>query len=94
VVDSVENGRLLWHLDAVRRFFQNYSACPYRVFAGMIWSGAMMLEFLGNGDANYTDAHDAIMKAVETVLVHGPNTPDLGGSGNTTDVGRAIAAAL
>ena len=61
---------------------------------GMIWSGAMMLDFLGNGDANYTAAHDAIMKAIETVLVEGPNTPDLGGNGNTTDVGKAIAAAL
>jgi tartrate dehydrogenase/decarboxylase/D-malate dehydrogenase len=61
---------------------------------GMIWSGAMMLEFLGNGDANYTAAHDAILKAIETVLVAGPKTPDLGGSGNTTDVGKAVAAAL
>ena len=61
---------------------------------GMIWSGSMMLDFLGNGDAHYTAAHDAIMKASETVRVEGPNTPDLGGSGNTTDVGKAIAAAL
>jgi tartrate dehydrogenase/decarboxylase/D-malate dehydrogenase len=28
------------------------------------------------------------------VLVQGPTTLDLGGSGNTTDVGKAIAAAL
>jgi tartrate dehydrogenase/decarboxylase / D-malate dehydrogenase len=61
---------------------------------GMIWSGAMMLEFLGNGDANYKAAHDAIVKAIETVLVQGPTTPDLGGSANTTEVGVAIAAAL
>ena len=60
----------------------------------MIWSGAMMLDFLGNGDANYTAAHDAIMAAIETVLVQGPATPDLGGSANTTDVGKAIAAAV
>ncbi|HJV93720.1 MAG TPA: tartrate dehydrogenase, partial [Azonexus sp.] len=33
----------------------------------MIWSGAMMLDFLGNGDANYTAAHDAMVKAIETV---------------------------
>jgi tartrate dehydrogenase/decarboxylase/D-malate dehydrogenase len=61
---------------------------------GMIWSGAMMLDFLGNGDANYTAAHDAILKAIETVLVEGPKTPDLGGTANTTDVGTAIAAAV
>jgi tartrate dehydrogenase/decarboxylase/D-malate dehydrogenase len=61
---------------------------------GMIWSGAMMLDFLGNGDANHTAAHDAIVRAIETVLVQGPTTPDLGGSSNTTEVGKAIAAAL
>ena len=61
---------------------------------GMIWSGAMMLDFLGNGDANYRAAHDAILKAIETVLVQGPTTLDLGGSANTTDVGKAIAAQI
>jgi tartrate dehydrogenase/decarboxylase/D-malate dehydrogenase len=61
---------------------------------GMIWSGAMMLEFLGNGDANYIAAHDAILKAIETVLVEGPTTPDLGGTGSTTDMGMAITAAI
>lgn len=61
---------------------------------GMIWSGAMMLDFLGNGNANYTAAHDAILKAIETVLTEGPKTPDLGGNANTTEVGIAIAAAL
>lgn len=61
---------------------------------GMIWSGAMMLDFLGNGDARYTAAHDAIMRAIETVLVQGPTTPDLKGSASTTEVGEAIAAAL
>ncbi|MDB5763863.1 MAG: tartrate dehydrogenase [Herminiimonas sp.] len=60
----------------------------------MIWSGAMMLDFLGNGDANYKAAHDAIMKAIETILVDGPRTPDLGGKSNTTEVGKAIAAAI
>ncbi|KQZ26052.1 tartrate dehydrogenase [Duganella sp. Root1480D1] len=58
----------------------------------MIWSGAMMLDFLGNGDARYTQAHDAIMRAIETVLVQGPRTPDMGGSASTTDMGTAIAA--
>ncbi len=60
----------------------------------MIWSGAMMLDFLGNGDANYRAAHDAIMRAIENVLTHGPRTPDMGGSAKTTDLGRAIAEAL
>jgi tartrate dehydrogenase/decarboxylase/D-malate dehydrogenase len=60
----------------------------------MIWSGAMMLDFLGNGDAQYKAAHDAIMQAIENVLVEGPRTPDMGGAANTTDVGKAVAAAL
>lgn len=61
---------------------------------GMIWSGAMMLDFLGNGEARYTAAHDAIVKAIETALATGPRTPDMGGKANTADVGKAIAAAL
>jgi len=60
----------------------------------MIWSGAMMLDFLGNGEARYTQAHDAIMRAIETVLVQGPRTPDMGGSASTTEMGTAIAALL
>ncbi|HEX7440495.1 MAG TPA: tartrate dehydrogenase [Caldimonas sp.] len=57
-----------------------------------IWSGALMLDFLG-----HRDAHDAILRAIETVLdpaAGGPRTPDLGGRASTTDLGRAIAAAL
>lgn len=61
----------------------------------MIWSGAMMLDFLGNKAPNYRDAHDAIVSAIETVLEEGKvTTPDLGGSANTTDVGIAVEAAL
>jgi tartrate dehydrogenase/decarboxylase/D-malate dehydrogenase len=60
----------------------------------MIWSGAMMLDFLGNGDARYKAAHDAIVKAIETVLVTGPRTPDMGGTATTTESGLAIAVAL
>ncbi len=60
----------------------------------MIWSGAMMLDFLGNGDATYKAAHDAIMQAIEHVLVAGPRTPDMGGTARTTDLGQSIAAAL
>ena len=57
----------------------------------MIWSGAMMLEFLGQGDATYTAAHDAMLAAIEQCLVEGPRTPDMGGSANTTEVGQAVA---
>ncbi|MBD8563484.1 tartrate dehydrogenase [Oxalobacteraceae sp. CFBP 8763] len=60
----------------------------------MIWSGAMMLEFLGQGDANYTAAHDAMLAAIERCLVEGPRTPDMGGTANTTDVGQAITRYL
>jgi tartrate dehydrogenase/decarboxylase/D-malate dehydrogenase len=59
-----------------------------------VWSGAMMLDFLGNGDARFTRAHDAIIRAIETVLVEGPRTPDMGGKADTTAVGTAVAAAL
>lgn len=61
---------------------------------GMIWSGAMMLDFLGKGDAAHTAAHDAILRAIETTLAEGPRTPDMGGTASTSDIGREIAAAL
>jgi tartrate dehydrogenase/decarboxylase / D-malate dehydrogenase len=60
----------------------------------MIWSGALMLDFLGNGDPCYRAAHDAILKAIETTLVDGPRTSDLGGTASTGAVGAAVAAAL
>ncbi len=59
---------------------------------GQIWSGALMLDFLG-----HRDAHDAILAAIETVLDPsgaGPKTRDLGGTASTSDLGRAVAAAL
>ncbi len=59
---------------------------------GQIWSGAMMLEFLG-----HKDAHDAMLAAIEKVLdptSGAPKTPDIGGTAKTTDVGKAIAAVL
>lgn len=59
-----------------------------------IWSAAMMIEFLGNGSATHKAAHDAIMAAVEKVLLEGPHTPDLKGTAKTGDVGKAVAAAL
>jgi tartrate dehydrogenase/decarboxylase/D-malate dehydrogenase len=58
----------------------------------MIWSAALMLDFLGNGQGAGRAAHDAIVSAIETALLSGPLTPDLGGSASTTDLGVAIAA--
>jgi tartrate dehydrogenase/decarboxylase/D-malate dehydrogenase len=63
----------------------------------MIWSGAMMLDFLGGtGDAGMQQrcraAHDAIVRAIEAVLKEGPRTPDLGGNASTTELGKALAA--
>ena len=52
----------------------------------MIWSGALMLDFLG-----HRDAHDAIVRAIEQVLIEGPRTADLGGQASTTDMGKTIA---
>ncbi len=57
-----------------------------------IWSGAMMLDFLG-----HRDAHDAILRAIESVLdpaAGAPRTADLGGTASTIDVGRAIAECI
>jgi tartrate dehydrogenase/decarboxylase/D-malate dehydrogenase len=56
---------------------------------GQIWSGAMMLEHLGHGAAA-----EAIVKAIERVLVEGPRTRDMGGTASTVEVGKAIAEAL
>lgn len=53
---------------------------------GQIWSAAMMLEHLG-----HKDAHDGLLKAIETVTAEGPRTPDMNGTANTKDVGDAIA---
>ncbi len=52
---------------------------------GQIWSGAMMLDFLG-----YPQAAQEVVKAIETVLENGPRTPDMKGSASTRDVGQAI----
>jgi tartrate dehydrogenase/decarboxylase/D-malate dehydrogenase len=60
----------------------------------MIWSGAMMLDFLCGGSGPGHAAHDAIVDAIKTVIASGPRTPDLGGTASTTGMGLAIAAAL
>lgn len=57
----------------------------------MIWSGAMMLDFLGAGQGVCHEAHDAIVSAIEQALVTGPHTPDLGGAATTQELGSAIA---
>ena len=58
---------------------------------GQIWSGAMMLEHLGE-----SAAAAAIEAAIATVLADpkAPKTPDLGGKAKTKELGDAIAAAL
>ena len=59
---------------------------------GQIWSAALLLDFLGR-----SDAHDAVVRAIEAVLdpsSGAPRTPDIGGRASTAEVGRAIEAAL
>jgi tartrate dehydrogenase/decarboxylase/D-malate dehydrogenase len=58
---------------------------------GQIWSGAMMLEHLGE-----TDAANDVMRAIEHVLAdrRAPRTADLGGNATTSDVTKAIVGAL
>jgi tartrate dehydrogenase/decarboxylase/D-malate dehydrogenase len=57
---------------------------------GQIWSGAMMLDHLGEPEASA-----AIVKAIEKVLVEPKlRTRDLGGAADTVACGKAVAAAL
>jgi tartrate dehydrogenase/decarboxylase/D-malate dehydrogenase len=57
---------------------------------GQIWSGALMLEHLGE-----TAAAAAVVRAIETLLGEGgPRTRDLGGTAGTAEVGRALAELL
>ncbi len=57
---------------------------------GQIWSGAMMLEHLGE-----TEAAAAILRAIETLLGDGgPRTRDMGGQAGTAEVGAALAALI
>lgn len=57
----------------------------------MIWSAAMMLDFLGGHSGKEREAHDAMLAAIEATLKEGPRTGDLGGNASTTEVGAAIA---
>ena len=57
---------------------------------GQIWSGAMMLEHLGHGDAAC-----AVETAIEAVLADpAVLTPDMGGKANTVALGKTIAHAV
>ncbi|MGW4243330.1 tartrate dehydrogenase [Nocardia sp. NPDC004722] len=58
---------------------------------GQIWSAAMMLEHLGE-----QVAAAAVLAAIESVLAVGGAalTPDMGGSGTTESLGKAVRAAL
>ena len=57
---------------------------------GQIWSGAMMLEHLGEAEAAA-----AIVSAIERTLVEpSARTGDLGGSADTVAAGKAVAALL
>ena len=58
---------------------------------GQVWSGAMMLEFLG-----HADAARAIVDAIERLLADpaAPRTRDIGGRASTTEVGAALAALI
>ena len=56
---------------------------------GAFWTGAMMLEHLGE-----TAAAGRLMAAVETVTQNGPRTPDMGGQAGSADVTKAVIAAL
>ncbi|WP_432043602.1 tartrate dehydrogenase [Streptomyces cadmiisoli] len=58
---------------------------------GQIWSGAMMLDHLGEHEAA-----EHVVAAIESVLDEQPEvvTPDLGGRGTTVGLGKAIAARI
>jgi tartrate dehydrogenase/decarboxylase/D-malate dehydrogenase len=60
---------------------------------GQIWSAALMLDWLGHPQAGAS-----VIAAIEQVLAQGPThapiTRDLGGTGSTADLGRAIAGAV
>jgi tartrate dehydrogenase/decarboxylase/D-malate dehydrogenase len=53
---------------------------------GQIWSGAMLLEHLGQ-----QEAADSVMAAIEKIMVEDILTSDMGGNASTQMVGKAIA---
>ncbi len=58
---------------------------------GQVWSGALMLEHLGE-----SAAAAAVLRAIETVVRHGPRTRDMGSgdAASTREVGAALVAAV
>lgn len=60
----------------------------------MLWSAAMMIDFLGDGESTYQAAYADMMAAIEHSLEHGPRTADLGGTASTTEVGQAVTALI
>ncbi|HTW68464.1 MAG TPA: tartrate dehydrogenase [Acetobacteraceae bacterium] len=56
---------------------------------GTFWTGAMMLDHLGE-----TKAAGLLMRAVEQVCAAGVATPDLGGKATTVEVTRAVCEAV
>jgi tartrate dehydrogenase/decarboxylase/D-malate dehydrogenase len=56
---------------------------------GAIWSGALMLDHLGEAEPS-----QRLMDAVESVARDGVLTRDVGGSASTGQVGDAVAARL
>ena len=57
---------------------------------GQVWSGALMLDHLGQGEAA-----KAVEAAIEAVLVDKELlTPDMGGKATTVELGKAIADAI
>jgi tartrate dehydrogenase/decarboxylase/D-malate dehydrogenase len=56
---------------------------------GAIWSGALMLDHLGEPDAS-----QRLMAALESVCRDGVLTRDVGGASTTSEVGDAVAERL
>ena len=57
---------------------------------GQIWAGAMMLDHFG-----YKEAHDHIIKSIETTITKQENrTRDLGGNAKTNECGDAIMKSI
>ncbi len=60
---------------------------------GQIWSASLLLDWLGQ-----PQAAAAVLSAIERVLAAGPKdaplTRDIGGTANTVDLGRAVAAEI
>lgn len=52
---------------------------------GQIWTGKMMLDFLG-----YEELGDLVLKAIEKTLASGVKTRDIGGRHSTEEVTRAV----